>query len=332
MALKGIAIPPDGTHLYSNGDHYDLSPVVFVTDLHTGAAVASIAVADMIQSGWGPLVADPLASTDGKLVVAISTNWNFPKSSVVAVIDTATNKVARLLSLTMLVTGAALASSGTHLYVTTVDDRSQAGVPNNLLAIDIATASIVAELPVGFGTNDSVVVAPAGDVVYVGVEWAEGLGRSGVCVVSTSTNQIVRTLDVGGTVVSGGLAVDPAGTRLYVVVAESGCVVVFDLASNAIVATIKLGSINSQGTRLVLAPDGRYLYIIVFQSSTLTVIDTTVDLVVGSLDLAGLMASGLVVSPDSSTLYIGRAAEEDDVTIAAMRSPGHQLLLVELID
>lgn len=323
LALKGIAVPPGGTHLYSNGD-YASTPTVYVTDLRTGAAVASIsaAAAEPAHSGWGPLVAYLLACTDGKSVVAISTNWIYPKSSVVAMIDTATNKVALSLSLTMLVTGAALASSGTHLYVTTVDDRSQAGVPDNLLVIDTGTASIVAQVPVGFGTNDSVVAAPAGDVVYVGV------GRSGVCVVSTSTNQIVRTLDVGGTVASGGLAVDPEGTRLYVVVAETASVAVFDLASNAVVATISLGSIDSQGTRLVLAPDGRYLYVIAFQSSTMTVIDTTVDLVVASIDLAGLMASGLVVSPDSSTLYIGRAAADISV---AMKSPG-QLLVLELID
>jgi YVTN family beta-propeller protein len=75
-----------------------------------------------------------------------------------------------------------------------------------------------------------------------------------VSVIDTATNTVPATVSVGSS--PQGVAVNPAGTRVYVANAGSNSVSVIDTATNTVVATVSVGFflLVSQSTRQGLAP------------------------------------------------------------------------------
>ncbi len=78
-----------------------------------------------------------------------------------------------------------------------------------------------------------------------------------VSVIDTATNTIVATVPVGAGAY--GVAVNPAGTRVYVSNPGSKDVSVIDTSTNAVVATVPVGgrpegvTVNPAGTRVYVA-------------------------------------------------------------------------------
>jgi len=119
-----------------------------------------------------------------------------------------------------------------------------------------------------------------------------------VAVINTQTNTVVGAIQVGGG--PAGIAVNPAGTRVYVTNAESSNVSVIDVATNTVMTTIPVGSYPYC---VAVSPDGNAAYVTNQQSQTVSVINTATNVVTSTINV-GSSPWGITVSQDGTRLYL----------------------------
>jgi YVTN family beta-propeller protein len=120
----------------------------------------------------------------------------------------------------------AVTPDGSKFYVT------QEGA-NTVSAIDTATNTVIATIPVG-GFAYGLAVTPDGSKVYVTNPFANT-----VPVIDTATNTVSATIPISGPPIGGaeptGVAVTPDGSKVYVVDTNSNTVSVIDTATNTVI-------------------------------------------------------------------------------------------------
>jgi DNA-binding beta-propeller fold protein YncE len=114
------------------------------------------------------------------------------------------------------------------------------------------------------------------------------------------------------------LALNPAGTRAYVIEQFGNAVRVFDLASNSITASIPL---TNSGYNIIVAPDGQRVYAST-EDGRLYVIATLTNMIVDSMAV-GPAANGFAFSPDGNILY---TSSRDAGTVTAFSTSDDALL------
>lgn len=264
---------------------------VSVIDLATNAVTATI------ETGSYPVGS---AVSQLRSLVYI-TNYN---SRTVSVISVATNTVVATVPLAARPGGIAVNAAGTRAYVALQD--------GTVSVIDTATNSVTATFPVGTSQLNGIVVDPSGKFAYAadftpkmirvidltnlrvltsvalaGNPFAVAVHPNGrfvyvttentnvrtVAVIDTTTNAIAATVDTPVTAL--GIAVNPAGTSVYVVntnfVTNSASITAISTATNAIVASVPA----AHGSFTVgFHPDGSRAYVTNESSNTVLVIDT----------------------------------------------------------
>jgi YVTN family beta-propeller protein len=126
-----------------------------------------------------------------------------------------------------------------------------------------------------------IAVTQDGKRVYVANSYWWSLGGNTVSVIDTATNN-VTTVKVRGPY---GVAVDPAGTKVYVT-SQNNNVHVIDTATNTVIATVPVG-VDPKG--IAVTQDGKNIYVANSGSNTISVIDTannTVTATVGESPIA----------------------------------------------
>jgi YVTN family beta-propeller protein len=229
-------------------------------------------------------------------------------SSMVEVIDTATNAIVATIMVPINGSSVAITPEGKRVYVAGLTST----VNNTALVyvIDTATNTVVATIPVPAPAQNGSVylylaISPDGKTVY------ETTGNFGpIAVIDTATNSVVTTVPVppinsvpppfsnGG---GGSLAISPDGHRLYL---GSGNVI--DTATNMVVATIPIQNFGPNGYpvvspagSLVVSPDGKRLYAAI-ERQGVEVFDTSSNMLVA---LVTTEASSLAITPDGKYLY-----------------------------
>jgi YVTN family beta-propeller protein len=128
----GVAVTPDGSKVYVR---HTLVNTVSVIDTATDTVTAKILAGNELYEITGGLAVTP----DGNNVDVVTTN-RYDGTSTVSVIDTATNTVVGLpIPVGPDASGIAVTPDGSKVYV----------VGNPVSAIDAATNTVVAVLPVG---------------------------------------------------------------------------------------------------------------------------------------------------------------------------------------
>lgn len=128
-------------------------------------------------------------------------------------------------------------------------------------------------------------------------------GAANVRVIDTATQATVANVAVE--IGPFGVAVNNAGTRVYVTNLLSDSVSVIDTTTHEVIATVGVGvgplgiAVNPAGTRVYVANAGDDLEL----GTTVSVIDAASDTVVATVTV-GLLPVGLAVSPDGARLYV----------------------------
>ncbi len=91
-----------------------------------------------------------------------------------------------------------------------------------------------------------------------------------------------------------------AAPNAYVANSGSGTVSVIDTATDAVVATVTVGT---SPVGVAVSPDGSRVYVANENSDTVSVIDTATDTVAGTVNV-GTFPVGVAVSPDGSQVYV----------------------------
>ncbi|MGH8802792.1 MAG: YncE family protein, partial [Casimicrobiaceae bacterium] len=98
--------------------------------------------------------------------------------------------------------------------------------------VDTATNAIIANVPTGPSGSNEIALDPEGTRLYL----------SNGAVIDTATNTLVATLPLhAGENVVRGIALTPNGMRLYAAITSPPSVIVIDVNTGSVVATIPIG-------------------------------------------------------------------------------------------
>lgn len=303
-----LVVSPDGTRVYvANGREGTVSVIDTATNRTVGAPIPIENSAPSQRNSSIGLVVSP----DGTRVYATSSI-----DGTLSVIDTATNKtVGAPIPVGYWTHSPAITPDGTRVYFISRE--------TTVSMIDTATNtpySVV--IPAGIRPID-IAVGPSGTHIYVTATQPSSNGSSVgiVLVVDTATNKTVGApIMLGKPPLSGGVAVSPDGTRIYLINDGDGQLSVIDVATGAAIGTpiqVWPNSVND----VAVSPDGTRVYVAV---------DNWVD------SPGGLVQTGAVVVIDSGQVVStpGGTGSQDQVTVeklfATMRPETTDTIRAEL--
>lgn len=154
-------------------------------------------------------------------------------------------------------------------------------------------------LAVGFKPSDIAITAD-GTRAYVSNSGDFDTPGGTVTVLNLLTGATVTLITVG----TGpqGIAINPAGTKVYVVNRVSGTVSVISTASNTVTKTITVGV---GAYDISFSPNGLRAYVSRYSvAGLIDVIDTATETALSPITAAPEWSEGVAVSPDSKTLYV----------------------------
>jgi YVTN family beta-propeller protein len=270
VSLAGIALLPDSVALTPDGAHlYIADAVGKVVVLETG----SYGVVATIPIGPDPDPDDIVVSPDGSLVYLVARN-----TAKVLAIDTATNTIAATIPVGTLPSRLAFTPDGASLYVvefgshtvSKINVATQSVVAtvgvggffpndiaivdvagtlrayvtvwgnNNVVTIDVATNTITGSVFVGGAWT----LEPSADGSFVAVaQWSSF--AKGLTIIDTATSTVSSTLPFVVEQANIKLTPDDAFAYMTDFSGNSGpgqSVFVVDLAANAVVATVAVGT------------------------------------------------------------------------------------------
>jgi YVTN family beta-propeller protein len=242
----------------------------------------------------------------------------------IAVVDTATHKILKVLHAGSDPEQFALSRDGKRLFVANEDAATMS-------VVDVATGAVTQRVPVG-REPEGVAVTPDGRWVLITNE-----SDNSVSIIDTGTLKIVKSVQVGkrprdiaftpdghAGYVTGefdasvyrmsvpqgapvervlelrkearpmGIVLDPKSRRLYVSTGRGGTVAVIDSVSNKLVSEVQVGT---RPWGIALSQDGRWLYTANGPSDDVSVVDTSTLRVVRHIR-AGRSPWGVVVGPE----------------------------------
>lgn len=139
-------------------------------------------------------------------------------------------------------------------------------------------------------------------------------GMGDPIVIDTVTRNKVNDVALGGgNYILDGIAIDPVGQKLYLagISGTSGNVLVVDLASDRVAATIPVGDVPGE---LVLSPDRKTLYVQYTGVNTLKMVDIAGERVTGTVELADSV-QGMALNPANHTIYAAANGSSNLVAI-----------------
>ncbi|MDY0130049.1 MAG: PKD domain-containing protein [Methanosarcina vacuolata] len=143
-------------------------------------------------------------------------------------------------------------------------------------------------------------IAGAAPFAYV-VDWDKNF-----VVIDTATNTITAT--VHGNFEGSGVAVNPAGTKVYVTNSKSNTISVIDTATNKVTATVKVGN---GPCGVAVNPAGTKVYVTNSKSNTISVIDTATNKITATAKV-GIGPYGVAVNPNGKKVYVTNLGSYDD--------------------
>lgn len=251
------------------------------------------------QVSGGVAVIDTASDTVVTTIPVGSQPWGIavaPVGSFVYVTNNADNSLSFINAVTNTVTwtvvvgpspmGVAMTPTGNRLYVANslVGTVSVVGTTTGLVMDTVFTTG-------AFG----VAAHPSGLEVYVS-------GANQVSVIDTATNTVVAAIPVGND--PRGIAVNPAGTRVYVANFGSDTVSVIDTATRVVIANVAVGD-GAWGT--AVSPDGARVYATNLTDDTVSAIDTASNTVVATIPV-GDAPLGVSVHPNGLKAYVACGA------------------------
>ena len=197
---------------------------------------------------------------------------------------------------------------------------------NSVSVVNLATNAVVATIPVGSNPR-GVAMSPTGTRVFV-----TNYISNDVSVIDTFTNTVIATLPIlpsssdGQTRPEGigtarllsppppapmGIAMNPAGTRVYVANTISGDVTVMDAVNNTVLGSVISGSIPYG---VAVHPSGNLVYVTNSGEDTVSVMDAATHSILKKIPV-GDEPYGIAVTPDGKWVYVADHGSNSQVSV-----------------
>jgi RHS repeat-associated protein len=176
------------------------------------------------------------------------------------------------------------------LYVVNSNDA-------NVSVFDTTSNTLRSTFNLGSGISPyAAAVTATGSRLYVTTVSYSGVYA--VAVVATASNAVLATIGVGAGPI--GVAVNPAGSRVYTANDNANTVSVIDTASNSVIATVP---VPADPINLAVNPAGTRLYVTSYASASVSVLDTSTNVVIATIPVGGYPRT-IAISPDGSRVYV----------------------------
>jgi YVTN family beta-propeller protein len=236
-----------------------------------------------------------------------------------SVIDTATNTLTTSVPVGAEPNAVAVNRAGTLVYVVNYYGAAFGSLPGSVSVIDAVTDTVISTVSVG-DLPRAVTVSPDGARVYVTntlttVEHRPcSLNPPADCIVPLSiidatTNHELLQWPVGDALA--GVAVNPAGTRVYVAnqAPWNGMLIgVISVIDTAIIGVVDKVTVGRAPAGVAVDASGGRLYVANNLDNTVSVVDTATNNVVATVPVQDGPA-GVALTPDGARVYVanGRA-------------------------
>jgi YVTN family beta-propeller protein/VCBS repeat-containing protein len=272
----------------------------FTATVHDGVSSNSVTVTVAVSGTHASVVStipvgrfpEGVAVTPNGSTVYVVNNGDPETGGSVSVIDTATNTVIKTIPVGQLPITLAINPNGYFVYVDNTGSQTVSVIftPTNTVAVTIPVT-----------VSGGIAISPTGSPLYVPSEFSESVTE-----INTATNTVVGTIPIATGDDPLDVAINPSGTRLYVLdqpdASNTEEVSVINTATNAVVATVPVGNF---ATQLALSPDSTRLYVTNTNDNTVSVINTAFNTVTATIPVgANTGPAGIAVSPDGSVLYV----------------------------
>lgn len=268
----------------------------YVTVVNTATNTKGVRI--RLGATGGSILPQAMAMAPDGARIYVSNDYEF----TVSVISTQTHTVVDTWPTSLVGTNPfalAVSPDNTILYVV--------GFHGSLIAIDIATKTQIANLPVGQGPLRGLAVSPDGARVYVTAYPVTGPSAS-VTVIRTKPFAVMTSVALPANSRPYGLSITPDGRAVYIALPFSGglqqnsSIAVLDTATNAIVATPVVGPSHYY---VLASPNGAVVYTGGF--SALARLDPVSHTVAGTTPRVST-TYGVSFTADSATAYLASSA------------------------
>jgi YVTN family beta-propeller protein len=229
---------------------------------------AGLAVGALLSSVFAVVAAVPATAAGGSGRAYVT---NFAADTV-SVIDVVSQTVVDTIAVGDGPQGIAVNSAGDAAYVV-----NQNADTVSVLNLDTDTVSATITLTAG-ATPSYDVLNPSGTRLYV-TNQGSSIGGT-VFVIDTTTNTVVTSIGLSVATQAYGLAINAAGTVLYVAIANARAVLVINTLLNLPTGVVTVGSIP---TDVALNPAANEAYVPNNGGSSVSVFDTTTNLPVATI-------------------------------------------------
>jgi YVTN family beta-propeller protein len=197
---------------------------------------------------------------------------------------------------------------------------------DNVTVIDTGTDTVVATVNVGQHTF-GIAVNPTLPRVYA----ANG---QKIAVIDTAANALVATIAYGTDPdIVAGVAVNPAGTRVYVTDQYIPGVAVIDAATNTVIAKVTTGY---HSFNITVSPDGTRVYATSIYDDMISVIDTGTNSLVANIPISNPYFSPPIGAGDfaagPSGIVVNAAGTRAYVANAFLHDPADWVVSISVID
>lgn len=281
-----------------------------------GASVSALSLKDGKQVLRLPVSTGPhevIVAADGRLAVVGNYGAQGVANNRLSVIDWPSRKVVRTIDL-----GQDSRPHGirflpdNHRVVVTTEDSER------LLVVDLAQGKVLQRIAIGGGQPHMVVLSPTADRAYV-----THVKDGSLSVVDLAQQRKIATVPTGHS--TEGIAINQAGTEVWVSNREDNDVAIVDTRTLQVTDRIKTGQFP---IRIVMTPDGQYALVTCAKSAELAVIDVAQKREVRRVNLAfegaqyrktllgaAALPIGAVVSADGKHAYVAISGGDEVAVI-----------------
>lgn len=281
-----------------------------------GASVSALALSSgkellKLPVGTGPH--EVIVSGNGTLAVVGNYGAQGQANNSLSVIDWRTRQVVRTIDLGQdsRPHGIRFLPDDQRIVVTTEDSE-------RLLVVDLVQGKVLERIEVGGGKPHMVALSPSADRAYV-----THVDGGSLSVVDLVQNRKIASIPTGNS--TEGIAVNKAGTQVWVSNREDNEVAIVDAKRLEVTDRIKTGQFP---IRIVMTPDGKYALVSCAKSAELAVIDVAGKREIKRISLAREGAQyrrtllgaealpiGAVVSPDGKRAFVAISGGDEIAVI-----------------
>lgn len=281
-----------------------------------GASVSALSLQDGRQMLRLPVGTGPhevIVAADGRLAVVGNYGAQGVANNTLSVIDWPARKVLRTIDLGQdsRPHGIRFLPDNRRIVVTTEDSE-------RLLVVDLPDGKVLQRIDVGGGQPHMVVLSPNADRAYV-----THVKGGSLSVVDLAQQRKIASIPTGNS--TEGIAINQAGTEVWVSNREDNEVAIVDTQSLKVIDRIKTGNFP---IRIVMTPDGKYALVTCAKSAELAVIDVAQKREVKRVNLAregakyretllgaAALPIGAVVSPDGKRAFVAISGGDEVAVI-----------------